>query len=165
MRSWILGGTIGYGYKPFRALWFILCFVVVGSVLFSWGYQAGVITPTDKKQSQQSMYWVDRATTVLTPLDSVAESAEPYLPFNSFVYSLESFLPVVDLHLAKHWLPDPQVYPTAPVILFAPVSQYEYQFGAAFGKYLRIYLWIHILAGWFFTSMFVAGFTGLVRRE
>lgn len=30
--------------------------------------------------------------------------------------------------------------------------------------HLRVYLWIHIAAGWFFSTMFVLGITGMVRR-
>lgn len=42
---------------------------------------------------------------------------------------------------------------------------WEHQFGRDFGEELRWYFWVHILAGWFFTTMFVAGVTGLVRKD
>jgi hypothetical protein len=31
--------------------------------------------------------------------------------------------------------------------------------------FVRIYRWIDIVAGWFFTGLFAAGISGLVRRE
>jgi len=39
-RAWnlMLEATIGYGYKPLRALWWIAGFVVLGTFLFRWGY-------------------------------------------------------------------------------------------------------------------------------
>ena len=45
-RLWRLAlrATIGYGYRPLRALWWILLFVMVGTVLFGWGYHARLIT-------------------------------------------------------------------------------------------------------------------------
>src|SRR6266849_7642360 len=143
-RCWsrILWLTIGYGYDTWRALWFIGGFVLAGTFLFFWGYRSEAITQVDK------------------------EKPEHFRPFNSFVYSLETFLPLVDLHQAKHWAPDPeirQLRPPAPVAAFKPLSKYQHQFGPAFGRRLRWYLWIHILAGWFFTSMLIAGITGLVQ--
>ncbi len=144
-RCWsrILWLTIGYGYDTWRALWFIGGFVLAGTFLFFWGYRSEAITQVDK------------------------EKPEHFRPFNSFVYSLETFLPLVDLHQAKHWAPDPeirQLRPPAPVAAFKPLSKYQHQFGPAFGRRLRWYLWIHILAGWFFTSMLIAGITGLVQK-
>jgi hypothetical protein len=40
-----LRATIGYGYRPLRALWWILGFVLLGAALFRWGYKAGLINP------------------------------------------------------------------------------------------------------------------------
>ena len=144
-RCWrgILWLAIGYGYDMWRALWFIGGFVAVGTFLFFWGYRSEAITQTD------------------------AEKPENFRPFNPFVYSLETFLPLVDLGQAKHWAPDPGLRkprPHVPLAPFKPLSKYQHQFGLAFGKHLRWYLWFHILAGWFFTSMLIAGITGLVQK-
>jgi len=141
--SWILWATIGYGYDTWRALWFIASFVIVGAWLFFWGHESEAIVQLDLK------------------------AGERFLAFNPFVYSLETFLPLVELHQAKYWGPDPDPRHRPPVRLaaFRPLSQLQIRFGPAFGKYLRWYLWLHILAGWFFTSMLIAGITGLVQKE
>jgi hypothetical protein len=138
--------TIGYGYDTWRALYYVAFFVVVGAFLFFWGYESGVITQTDKDQPEQ------------------------YRPFNCFVYSLEAFLLVVNLYQAKHWAPDPayyQVRSPVPIAPFKPLSKYRlpYQFDPEFDRHLRWYLWLHIAAGWFFTLMLVAAFTGLVQSK
>lgn len=138
--SWLLWSTIGYGYAPFWALWYIAGFVGLGAILFGWGHSAGVITPSGK--------------------DSPAQAA----PFNPVIYSLENFLPLVDLHQAKQWLPDPNIRQPHPVTLFSGRFRCEYQSPPWLGRVLRWYLWVHILAGWFFSAMFIAGITGLVRR-
>ncbi len=141
--SWVLWLTIGYGYDTWRALWFIGGFVLAGTFLFFWGYGSEAITQVDKEQP------------------------EHFRPFNSFVYSLETFLPLVDLHQARHWAPDPETRffrKRIPVVPFKRLSKYQHQFGPAFGRRLRWYLWLHILAGWFFTSMLIAGVTGLVQK-
>ena len=82
--SCVLDATIGYGYRPMRALWWILFFVALGSVLFGLGYHERAITPTEPDA-----------------YDAFVKTGEPprhYPPFNAVVYSLENFLPVVDLH-------------------------------------------------------------------
>jgi hypothetical protein len=119
--SWILYETIRYGYDTWQALWFIGGFVIFGTFLFFFGRRLEAITQTDR------------------------EGVEHFRPFNPLVYSLETFLPLVDLQQSKHW---------------APKSQ-----GSRFGRCLRWYLWFHILMGWFFTSMLIAGITGLVQKS
>ena len=69
----------------------------------------------------------------------LTETKEGMIPtFNAFVYSLDTFVPLVDLHQAKYRLPT--------------------------GPGLRLYLWIHISSGWVLTTLLVVGLTGLVRR-
>ena len=48
-RVWrgMLDATIGYGYRPMRALWWTLSFVALGAMMFGWGYRGRAITPTD----------------------------------------------------------------------------------------------------------------------
>jgi hypothetical protein len=121
-RLWmlVLWVAVGYGYALWHALLIIGGFVILGWVLFSRGYRRGLIIPTH------------------------AADELLYQPFNAFIYSLETFLPIVDLYQSKHWLPEAGRSTSA--------------------RYLRIYLWIHTLMGWFFTAMLIAGVTGLVQR-
>ncbi|MGO9604146.1 MAG: hypothetical protein ACLQAT_12230 [Candidatus Binataceae bacterium] len=98
---------------------------------------------------------------------------DAYQPFNGFIYSLETFLPLVNLQFAKHWLPAAKLSPQPSVDLlehlrhwpFRWLPPWHHDFGPKFGKHLRWYFWLHILAGWFLTTMFVAGVTGLVRKD
>ncbi len=137
--SRILRATVGYGYTPLRVLRFIVAFVLLGTALFWWGHTAKVITPIGGKDFPQQI-----------------------VPFNPFIYSLENFVPLVDLHMARNWMPDPNA---KPIQLVGPFSDTPMEAPAGLGRFLRCYLWVHILLGWFFSLMFVAGVTGLVRRE
>ena len=121
-RGWgfITWATIGYGYDVSRALWCILGLILIGSFLFIRG-------------GPERRGWI--ISTEVHP--------ERYRPFNGFIYSLETLLPLVDLYQAKHWVPDAQ---------------------SKAGKYLRLYLWGHTLLGWFFASMLIAGVAGLVQK-
>lgn len=136
--------TIGYGYRPLLALWWILIFVGLGTVLFGWGYRARLITPTD-----ESAY----ATFVKT-----GTPPSHYPPFTSFVYSLENFLPVVELHQGAYWRPNPRHTPARSGRLLRWGGE------RVPAMLLRWYLWVHILAGWTITPLLFAGLAGLLRN-
>jgi hypothetical protein len=141
--SFLLRWTIGYGYRPFLALIPIVFFVLLGSALFWSGYQRGVLTPVDKDAAE----YFERVRQVKSnPHLIVPSPPAGYQPFNAFFYSLESFLPLVKLHQEDNWLPNAALRRN-------------------WGIGLRYYLWIHILAGWFFSAMLVAGVTGLVHAR
>lgn len=77
--------------------------------------------------------------------------------FNPLVYSIDTFTPIIDLHQQKMWLPD------------ASEGKERYIFHPSLkrrsGDWLRRYFWFQIIAGWVLTSLWVAGFTGLVRTQ
>jgi hypothetical protein len=77
------------------------------------------------------------------------ESGGTWLPsayprFKAPVYALDVFLPIVDLHQESRWLPNMR---------------------NGWGWALWIYMWIHIMAGWVLTSVFVAALTGLIKKD
>jgi hypothetical protein len=61
-----------------------------------------------------------------------------YPIFSAFWYSLDVFVPILDLHQEDYWLPDE-------------------------GQY-RSYMWLHIIAGWVLTTIAVAGFAGILKK-
>jgi len=145
-RLWrlILDAVLGYGYRPLRAVWWILLFVIAGGMLFRRGYMARIITPTEA-----DAYEVFVRT---------GEPPPHYPPFNSFVYSLENFLPVVELHQGEYWRPNPRHTPLR--------GDRSAKLGDAFfPRMLRWYLWVHILAGWTITPLLFAGLAGLLRND
>jgi hypothetical protein len=148
-RAWnlMLEATIGYGYKPLRALWWIAGFVVLGTILFRWGYYLRIITPTEEAAYREFV---------------ASGEAPPHYPlFNPFVYSLENFLPVVELHQDKYWRPNPRHGVRGRVTLAStPLDSSSLP-----SRFLRWYLWIHILAGWTITPLLFAGLSGLVRPD
>jgi hypothetical protein len=127
----ILGITIGHGYRSGRALLWSLAFVIAGALIFGWANARGLMAPSSPEILTDPLY---RAGGTIPP---------DYPRFDALFYSLDAFLPIVDLHQESFWLPDA---------------------GKPFGALVRIYLWIHIAAGWFLSTLFVSGVTGLVRR-
>lgn len=124
-RFWrgVLGVTIGYGYRPWRALWFIAAIIFIGTMVFWSGYKAGVIVPVEKEAyvSKQG-----------------GQLREGYPKFSALVYSIDMFVPLVDLRMEKYW--------------------------CVCGGFTRGYMWFHIGFGWILTTLLVVGLTGLVRK-
>jgi hypothetical protein len=67
-----------------------------------------------------------------------------YPPYQPLIYSADVLLPIVNLQQKDYWAPNSD---------------------RPRGYYARLYLPVHILAGWFFTTLFVVGVTGLIRRD
>ena len=116
--SWILQGTIGFGYRSHRTLLWALALVLLGAFLFNAGYQAGHLVPPKPETKTVSQ-------------------------FNALGYSLDSFLPIINLHQEELWVPT----------------------GVGAGRWIQYYYWFHICLGWALITLGVAGFTGLVRKE
>jgi hypothetical protein len=131
--NWVLQVTIGYGFRPLRALWWIFGFMLLGAVLFGAGYRMQIMTPTEAEAYQH--------------FAETGEAPPHYPPFNALIYSLENFLPVVELHQGEYWRPN-------------PLHQRSRRLEA---NLLRWYLWLHILAGWTLTPLLFAGLSGLIR--
>ncbi|MHC4355953.1 MAG: hypothetical protein ACYS0H_24900, partial [Planctomycetota bacterium] len=135
------GSFIGYGHKPWLALPLALVIILFGSMFFKEGYWHGLMTPMS-----ESAYVEDNA--------GARRISEVYPVFNSFVYSMDVFVPVVDLHQAKYWLPNAnrgsELVPTRSAALCT-------------GGLLLLWLWIETALGWILTTLFLIGLTGLVR--
>jgi len=139
--------TIGFGYKPLRALWWIAGFVGLGTILFGWGYRMRIITPTEEAAYREFV--------------ANGEAPPHYPVFNPLVYSLENFLPVVELHQDKYWRPNPR----HSVRGRATRAGEPKDASPIPSRLLRWYLWLHILAGWTITPLLFAGLSGLVRPD
>jgi hypothetical protein len=84
-RFWryLLDGTLRYGHRPFRPVAIILVWAVICSGFFQIGYDLSEIVPSKDNQ-------VSAAASYLPP--------HPRIPFNAFVYSVDTLVPIVDLN-------------------------------------------------------------------
>jgi hypothetical protein len=136
-RIWgdFLNATIGYGYEPLRAILWSAAVVLFGSIVVTAGKRAGVMR----------FKWPD----VDPP-----PPGESTVGLHPMLYSLDVFLPFVNLHQEQHWWPDETASGECALLgLRVPIR----------GALLRYYLWLHIIAGWLLSAIFIAGVTGLVR--
>jgi len=137
----LYGATTGYGHRPLKAwMWFLL-FLALGWVSFGVGSSCGLITASRVRPYpvNDDSKWRD--------------VAEDYPKFNFIIYSIDTFVPIMNLHQEDYWLPNPNKGVFAH-ICSVPVSS---------GGFLRLYLWFHIFVGWVMTTLFVVGLTGLIR--
>jgi hypothetical protein len=128
-----LGLTIRHGYGVGRILAFGLAMVLLGWLTFSEGYNSGLVLRSS-----------DPNKTLGTTNPS----------FSPFVYSVDTFLPIVDLHQESYWLPDAD-----RKCILSDGTKVEG------GRYLRWYLWGHIALGWIVSTLSVASLSGLIRRD
>jgi hypothetical protein len=136
---WILKGVIGYGYRPGYALICALVVIAFGSGLF-W-YNTDLITPTDR----------------------AAYNAAPsyYQPFSPIVYSIDTFLPIINLGQKDRWTPNANHGPPVDLSRWLPIPSANW---LTTGWLLRLWLWVQTGLGWLLTTLFVAGLTPIVRN-
>jgi hypothetical protein len=129
--------TIGYGHKPLRTVLWSLAVVVLGWLLVTLGARAGVMRAT----------WPDSPPAT----EDVA-----YEKLHPLLYSLDVFLPFVNLHQEHYWWPDADR--SGDCNLLGTKLRVS-------GAFLRYYLWTQVIAGWLLSAIFVAGVTGLMRND
>ena len=153
------GPMIGYGYRPWDVFWkgpfgiwflfSILFWLVIGCMSFRAGYKNDLFSPT--------MGWAYDSSKVQINLNL----KDQYPAFNFFVYSIDTFVPLVDLHQTKYWLPNPNKDSWQCTWKAGRIDLRWIRIN--FGGLLRLYLWLHISMGWILTTLLVVGFTGLIR--
>lgn len=144
-KFWYLffGKSIGYGYRPWRAFWLGLVFVAIGCVLFEIGYKANVMMPTQAEAYKNGFNGKDH------------QVSENYPKFCAIVYSLDMFVPLVNLKQTNYWLPNANRKGEMRVL-----NKYDLSIS---GGCLCFYMWIHIIMGWILTTLFVVALTGVIR--
>ncbi len=157
--QWLLKWSIGHGYYPYRALLGLVFLTLLGTVLFGLGYMGGSMTPTERDAyvSFEKHGWPPRH----------------YQQFNPLVYSIENSVPLLKLGQDNAWAPDPgpRDQEQAAAVNFLPfkllaraASKWRLSLLAP-PWFLRFFRWSQIMIGWLLATLFVAGVTGVVRRE
>jgi hypothetical protein len=144
----VFGKLIGYGYLPSRAFFMSLGMIAIGAILFRIGYAADIISPTS--ESAYASYGGTR-----DPAGSRRyRFCSDYPKFNAFIFSLESFTPLLRLDQSSNWAPNAQCGKR--------LRFWKLNFSTT-GQWLRVYLWLHVILGWILTSLWVGSITGLVK--
>jgi hypothetical protein len=130
-----LNASIGYGYKLWRSLYWLIPLSLMGGLLSDLGYRNKVIVPTDK--------------------DAYAFSAQHwYIPnnyprFSATMFTIEHSLPAISLGISSSWSAD-----------VTPQSSHP-----RYGEVIRVWLVTQRILGWLLSIFFLAGITGLVKSD
>jgi hypothetical protein len=151
-----IGPLIGYGYRPANALWFFLFFLTVGTRVFQNANRMGIIVPTKPN----------------------ADQLPNYPKFHPFIYSLETFIPLLKLGMGEYW--GPSDVSDKPIFIL-PFALKKFTLCFLYGQLdanhrlaisphppsllVRHYLWIHIICGWLVTTLLLAGLSGILKKN
>jgi hypothetical protein len=126
-----LDKTIRYGYQTWRAALGLAAVFVVFLVLSIIGQHQHVIVPLGDVKG-------------LNPVPTATRCTSDYPCFYPFGYTVDTVIPIINVHQADHWGPDAH----------APAG-WLWVFGA----------WGATAAGWALATLLIAGYTGLVRQN
>jgi len=87
---WVFFGFIGYGHRPYRAIWALLFIIGVGWWSFTGAKDADVMAPTR----------TDSDTVV------ASQCTTSYPRLVPLVYSIDVTVPIINLEQRVYWLPD-----------------------------------------------------------
>jgi hypothetical protein len=143
-----VGKLIGYGYEPFRAVRIGVAIVILGAIVFGIGNRRKLMAETKLAEHVLSQEGEPR---LISPT---------YPRFNPIVYSLDVFLPFVDLQQICYWLPgENSGGPNRSRNCLLHVGSWSLKWSAM----LRLYLWFQTLAGWTLCTLLAAAVTGIVK--
>jgi hypothetical protein len=142
------GRLIGYGYEPFRAIKIGVAIIAVGALVFAIGAHRNLMAETKLAES------------VLPREGELGRVSPSYPRFNPLVYSLEVFIPFVNLNQVCYWIPGekPSNQSQSRNCLMH-VGPYSLKWSTA----LNGYLWFQTLAGWTLCTLLAAAVTGIVE--
>ncbi|NVJ91409.1 MAG: hypothetical protein HWE34_07110 [Methylocystaceae bacterium] len=132
---WISGLIMAYGYRPIQVMPYIIFILILGENVFHQGYNHGYIVPSNARV----------AIEMAKNSKNLKQVMPSYTKFIPFIYSVDSFIPFVDLDQEKNWMPHGQK--------------------TGFGSLIRAYRWFHILCGWVLSSLLVTALAGLVKKD
>lgn len=152
--QWWFGFLIDYGYNPFKVFKFALVIWILGGFLYYAGGKQEVIHPPDRSAWEE--------------INGTRETYIHYPEYKPFIYSLDVFLPIVNLHQQENWRPH-STLPSDTENISREVENMDKRFydpvKSFYGGFLIYWMYFQILAGWVLTTMLVGGLTGLIRSK
>jgi hypothetical protein len=137
-RAWslCLGATVGHGYKPWLTVLWMLLLIMVGAEVFYEANRLGVMVPSNKAESEGESSHAPGGL-----------RQAPWPPvFQPVFYSVDVFLPFVDLHQKSSWG-------------LHEKSSWDWIYVG-----FESYFLAQQILGWLFTGLLVAGTTGIIKK-
>jgi hypothetical protein len=179
----VLKWTIGYGQHPLWAGWWAASLGGLGWILYRRSYLAGGMVPTEKDACRNFKYdgRAPQGYTAFSPIVYLVENSLPLVKLGQADKWAPDPGPKASPSQAGRWIqsagrekrwPGPLrwlerglVYSglLAPVDLNQPPSRFS-RWGTS-PRFLRWFVWIQILLGWLLATLFLAGISGIVRKD
>lgn len=136
LSNYIFEITVGYGLQGWRLVVWVSVLVLLGCTLFGAGNKSGHMSPTSYGRK------LDQIQGPTLSVGQAPRGLKEGLPrFNALAYSLDCFVPVLDLKQDGYWHPEAS---------------------STCGWWLRTYYWTHVSVGWLLTTVLVSVLTGVV---
>jgi hypothetical protein len=158
LQSWLLDVFALYGFNPWRTVVWMTMFVMLFAGVWWWAAQ-GCERDSCKDETVYAMslkgnYGGD---------DKSAE--EKYPGFSPLAYSLDVFLPFVNLGYKEHWRPRTSYLPLAELPLPGAEWHGQQKLTVTVGGFLYLLYVTEMLVGLILASLAVTGFAGILRGE
>ncbi len=154
-RRAVLGLIIDYGYRPGKALLYLLGIGIFSSFIFWWAAWVGIMTPTHPliyKEAHASNGAISqdcRENWVYPSKECVASLPSEHSEFQPIIYAFDVLLPVVNLRQEVDW---------APRVVHVDGSTWRA------GHFIRVWEWFEIIAGWVLSLLLVSAISGAIKR-
>jgi hypothetical protein len=193
LQRWPLKLSVGYGYDPLRAFWEVLTLSGLGWIIYRRSYLKGNIVPVDKDayQAFKSDGVTPPSHSRFSPLIYSVENSLPLVKFGDPCGTPTQKQPVLSLGAQRSWLDVKKLagLHLSPTHLLRPISDLTKRVNrflvnvglqsdpdsatpdsrlSKWGtspEFLRWFLWVQILLGWLLATLFLAGVSGIARRE
>jgi hypothetical protein len=155
------GILLNYGYRLTPAIAASLVLILLGWIFAALGFNKRFSVPKALREVVSGSEYSVHGN-LFSPTDTDAAyrgdnyNAKSYPKFNAFIYSLETFLPLVKLGVSDYW----HINDAAT----AQGTRAGHKKHFTFGQWLRFYFWIHIIAGWILTTLMLGVLTGLIKN-
>jgi len=160
----VLGITLGYGRRPLYALLWLVFFWLLGVAIFGHAEREGAIMPNSAvvlRAPEWTLCGIEQGEQRSLVASGVSQGlaasgqnqlacfrqrweASSFPAFSSWMYSLDTLLPVLDMGQRSFWRPNPT---------------------KSGGRVAINYFYFHSVVGWALSLLAVAGFSGLVKSS
>jgi len=152
----IYGFFTVYGYRPMRLFKWSFGLVLVCGAVYDFAAYHQVFVPADSAVYEKATEAQAEPPPANWAFNSPFDGNYP--AFHPFAYSLNAFLPVVDLGQEAAWRPKQQ--PFSPVPLKTLLN-----FITDPGSFVQLLIWVETLLGWLAGLLLVAVVSGLARKQ
>lgn len=172
---WALNATLRYGFSPFRPVLMLLVWSLISAGVFEAAFDRHQIIPTKDNLDSYSPANLTAGGSGVCGESKQSDSAKadgivspPRVAFNPLLYAFDTLVPLVDLNQKKNWVVQPMNANDLRHDCAIP-SNFFYSVGRTVMDYpdsaAAILAVFNAFFGWFLTTLFAAGVSGLLRRN